>query len=35
MRSKILSSLLLGTVLTFAASSCAFAQDKTVKIGVL
>jgi branched-chain amino acid transport system substrate-binding protein len=35
MRSKILSSLLLGTVLTFAASSCALAQDKTVKIGVL
>ena len=35
MRSKILSSLLLGTVLTFAASSCVLAQDKTVKIGVL
>jgi len=35
MRSKILSSLLLGTVLTFAAGSLAVAQDKTVKIGVL
>jgi branched-chain amino acid transport system substrate-binding protein len=35
MRSKILSSLLLGTVLTFAVGSLALAQDKTVKIGVL
>ena len=35
MRSKILSSLLLGAALTFAAGSLAVAQDKTVKIGVL
>ncbi|HMI15546.1 MAG TPA: ABC transporter substrate-binding protein [Bradyrhizobium sp.] len=35
MRSRILSSLLLGTVLSFAAGSLALAQDKTVKIGVL
>src|SRR6266446_9014620 len=30
-----ISSLLLGAVLAFAASSCVLAQDKTVKIGVL
>ena len=35
MRSRILSSLLLGAALTFAAGSLALAQDKTVKIGVL
>jgi branched-chain amino acid transport system substrate-binding protein len=35
MRSRILSSLLLGAALTLAAGSLALAQDKTVKIGVL
>ena len=35
MRSRILSSLLLGAALTFAAGSLALAQDKIVKIGVL
>src|SRR4249920_2059556 len=30
-----ISALLLGTALAFAASGAAFAQDKTIKIGVL
>ena len=34
MKNKI-SALLLGTALAFAASGAAFAQDKTIKIGVL
>ena len=34
MKNRI-STLLLGTALAFAASSGSFAQDKTVKIGVL
>src|SRR5258707_9205828 len=34
MKSKI-SALLLGTALTLASMSIAFAQDKTVKIGAL
>ena len=34
MKNRI-SALLLGTALAFAASGAAFAQDKTVKIGVL
>jgi branched-chain amino acid transport system substrate-binding protein len=35
MKNNIIASLLLGTALTLAASSGAFAQDKTVKIGAL
>jgi branched-chain amino acid transport system substrate-binding protein len=35
MKNNIVASLLLGTALTLAASSGAFAQDKTVKIGAL
>jgi branched-chain amino acid transport system substrate-binding protein len=35
MKNSIIASLLLGTALTLAASSGAFAQDKTVKIGAL
>jgi len=35
MKTRIAASLLLGTALSFAASSFALAQDKTVKIGAL
>ncbi|UFZ05213.1 ABC transporter substrate-binding protein [Bradyrhizobium ontarionense] len=35
MKSRFIASLLLGTALTFAAGSIAFAGDKTVKIGAL
>jgi branched-chain amino acid transport system substrate-binding protein len=35
MKNKIISSLLLGTALTFASVSFAAAQDKNVKIGAL
>jgi branched-chain amino acid transport system substrate-binding protein len=35
MKNKIISSLLLGTALTLASASFAFAQDKNVKIGAL
>jgi branched-chain amino acid transport system substrate-binding protein len=35
MKTRIAASLLLGTALSFAATSFALAQDKTVKIGAL
>jgi branched-chain amino acid transport system substrate-binding protein len=35
MARKIISSLLLGTALAFAAGSSAMAQDKTIKVGAL
>ncbi len=35
MKSKIISSLLLGAALAFASASFAVAQDKTVKVGAL
>ena len=35
MKTRYLASLLLGTALSLAAGSVAFADDKTVKIGVL
>jgi branched-chain amino acid transport system substrate-binding protein len=35
MKAKIISSLLLGSALTFASAGFALAQDKTVKIGAL
>jgi len=35
MKTRIIASLLLGTALSLIAGSGAFAQDKTVKIGVL
>src|SRR3984957_10686736 len=35
MKRRIISSLLLGTALTFASVSFAAAQDKNVKIGAL
>src|SRR6202012_5308566 len=35
MKTRIAASLLLGTALSLAATSFAFAQDKTVKIGAL
>jgi branched-chain amino acid transport system substrate-binding protein len=35
MKTRIIASLLLGTALSLIAGSDAFAQDKTVKIGVL
>src|ERR1700694_3767921 len=35
MKTKIIASLLLGTALSLASASFAFAQDKTVKIGAL
>ncbi len=35
MKTRIVTSLLLGTALSFAAASLAAAQDKTVKIGAL
>src|SRR4030088_1339860 len=35
MKRKVISSLLLGTALTFAWASFAVAQDKTVKVGAL
>lgn len=35
MKNKMITSLVLGTVLSFASAGLAIAQDKTVKIGVL
>jgi branched-chain amino acid transport system substrate-binding protein len=35
MKTRIFASLLLGTAISLAATSSAFAQDKTVKIGAL
>ena len=35
MKARIFASLLLGTAISLAATSSAFAQDKTVKIGAL
>src|ERR1700743_3467517 len=35
MKTRIFASLLLGTAIGLAATSSAFAQDKTVKIGAL
>ncbi|HEY4834909.1 MAG TPA: ABC transporter substrate-binding protein, partial [Bradyrhizobium sp.] len=35
MKARIISSLLLGSALTFASANLAIAQDKTVKIGAL
>src|SRR6202044_2320528 len=35
MKTRILTSLLLGTAISLAATSSTFAQDKTVKIGAL
>ncbi len=35
MKARIISSLLLGSALTFAFANLAIAQDKTVKIGAL
>ena len=35
MKTRIAASLLLGTALSFAATSFAFAEDKIVKIGAL
>src|SRR6201995_2484511 len=35
MKTNVFASLLLGTAMSLAATSFAFAQDKTVKIGAL